>query len=464
VVDRDLKISEMNQAGEAVLGVARQDVLLHGLDEYPSLEPFRRAVLQTLHTGHSFNNLEMELSANGARRTIGFGCGPMVGQVSGGALIYFQDITAKKRLESYLRQSDRLVSLGMMAAGVSHDINNPLNVAMGYTDMLERDGGNPERLKRHAQKIHAALARAAEIANRLLRMARAPANDLKAADLHASIKNVLGLLERKLQVSSLEMNLALDAQIAEVEGDSVELEQLFLNLLVNACDATPGGGRLSIASANQSGIVEVRVRDSGLGIPAAQLPHVFEPFYSTKESGKGTGLGLSICQNIVQRHGGTINVESEAGNGTTFIVRLPLLGQARRRRRAVRQQGAVSSGAGRELALVSDPDGTASLCTIWLEQEGFKIHTFASIADAERALPEGKPITLLVDLGGPGGDNVDALRRLHHQRRVDRVIVLGDSSQVGILRALEDAPPHKVLAKPFSREDLIAALQPARAN
>ena len=462
VADRDLKITELNLAAEQVLGIPRQDALAHALDEYPALGAFKKAALQTLHTGHSFNNLETELTVNGARRTVGFGCGPMLGELGGGVLVYFQDITAKKRVESYLRQSDRLVSLGMMAAGVTHEINNPLNVAMGYADMLERDAGDPERLKKHVQKIHQSIMRAAEISNRLLRMARAPGPDLKASDVHAAIRNVTGLLERKLQVASLELTLKLEAQIAEVEGDPVELEQLFLNLLVNACDATPAGGHLQITSGNQSGIVEVQLRDSGLGIPASQLPHIFEPFFTTKEPGQGTGLGLSICQNIVERHGGTIKVDSETGKGTTFTIRFPLFGQARRRRREARTQAAT--GAGREVALIQDPEGTASLCNIWLEQDGFKVRSFASVTEAEQSLPEGSSITLLVDLGNNGPDNVDALMRLHERNRVESVVVLGNCAQANLLRAMEGAPPHRVLAKPFTRDDLMAALNPAPAE
>jgi signal transduction histidine kinase len=454
VIDRDLRITEMNLAAEQLLGVPRPSVLQRGLEDFPPLDPFHKVALQVLHTGHSFNNLEMELTVNGARRAIGYGAGPMLGEVSGGgALVYFQDITAKKRLESYLRQSDRLVSLGMMAAGVTHEINNPLNVAMGYADLLERDHSDPERIRRHVGKIQSALNRAVEISNRLLRMVRAPSADLKPSDLHTSIKTVVGLLERKLQVSALDLDLSLDAQITEIEGDPVELEQLFLNLLVNACDATPGGGKLKVASTNHSGIVEVRVGDSGLGIAPDHLKQIFEPFYTTKEVGKGTGLGLSICQNIVERHGGTIGVESEPGKGTTFTIRLPLIGQKRRKRRAAAQ--AAAAAANKRVALIADPDGDATLCTIWLEEDGFEVTAYASLDEALKGMPSSRPAALLVDLTQCGSDGIEFMRTVHAGNLADRVVVLGGSPQATLLAAMDDAPPHKVLARPYSRDNLI---------
>jgi signal transduction histidine kinase len=460
VLDRDLRVKEMNQAAEQLLAVPRHRMLGRALDEFAPLASFVKTALQTLHTGHSFNNLEMDLTVDEARRTIGYGVGPMVGAEAGGVLVHFQDITAKRRLEAYLRQSDRLITLGMMAADITHEINNPLGVALGFADLLLPHASEPDLVQTYSRKIQAAIGKAVDVTGRLLHLVRAPATDLRPSDLHQAIGNVCGLLERKLQASSVELEVKLGAQVAEIEGDPVELEQLFLNLMVNACDASPNGGKIRITSANYSGIVEVQVSDSGLGIPSRQLPHVFEPFYTTKEPGKGTGLGLSICRNIVDRHGGTIRADSEAGKGSVFTVRLPLVGQGRT---AIPGPGPVAPPRATERrapglggVLVAD-EATAGLCRIWLEEAGFPVRVYADVLALQRSLGSDRPATLLLNLAIQGLDGVDFLRRVHAEKLAGSVLIMGGTAQAGLLEALEDIPPYRVLSAPLTGEALRSA-------
>lgn len=243
----------------------------------------------------------------------------------GGSITHFLgvavDLTEQRQLERQAMHSDRLVSLGQLAAGVAHEINTPLANVMLIAESVRRRTADPWTRGR-VDSLLVQTESAARIVRGLLDFARRPEPKVGEVDLGGSIRTVVSFLKGK-QPAGAELDVALPAEPVRVRGDRDQLNQVITNLLNNAYDALNGPGRVEVRLAAEPKWVHVTVRDNGVGIPPEVRGHLFEPFFTTKPEGKGTGLGLAICHGIVQSHGGTIEVESELGKGSTFSVHLP---------------------------------------------------------------------------------------------------------------------------------------------
>jgi two-component system, NtrC family, sensor kinase len=252
-----------------------------------------------------------------------------VGPDSGttGTVIIIEDITARVQLEEQLQLSEKMASLGLLAAGVAHEVNTPLTGISSFTQML-LEGADPDDPRtRLLEKIERQTFRAARIVNGLLNLARQGAQgggERTHVDLNGVIGDVLALLEHPLQIGRIKVRRDLLSPAPVVMGIEHKLQQVFLNLFLNARDAMPRGGWLTIVSRIDGDRGVVEVADTGSGIPSEQLSRIYDPFFTTKSIGQGTGLGLSITYGIVREHEGTINVESTVGQGTRFVVSLPL--------------------------------------------------------------------------------------------------------------------------------------------
>ena len=212
----------------------------------------------------------------------------------------------------------------MLAAGVAHEVNTPLTGISSFVQMLMQ-GTDPEDPKTQVlEKIERQTFRAAKIVNGLLNLARPAQVDTGPVDVNAVINDVLSLLEHQMRTGRIQVRKELAATAPVVLGIEYKLQQVFLNLFLNARDAMPKGGWLSIVTRSSPEGAIVEVADTGSGIPADQLSRIYDPFFTTKEIGKGTGLGLSITYGIVQEHGGTITCDSSMGQGTRFTLTLPL--------------------------------------------------------------------------------------------------------------------------------------------
>jgi PAS domain S-box-containing protein len=244
-----------------------------------------------------------------------------------GTIIIVEDISARVQLEEQLQVSEKMASIGLLAAGVAHEVNTPLTGISSFTQML-LEGADPEDPRtRLLEKIERQTFRAAKIVNGLLNLSRqnVPAGgDRAPVDVNAVINDVLGLLEHQLEVGRIKVRRELASPSPLVIGAEHKLQQVFLNLFLNARDAMPKGGWLSIAGRVENGRAVIEVSDTGSGIPSEHLARIYDPFFTTKSIGQGTGLGLSITYGIVREHEGTINVESTVGQGTRFTVSLPL--------------------------------------------------------------------------------------------------------------------------------------------
>ncbi len=250
-----------------------------------------------------------------------------------GRLIIFDDITEREELERRLVQADKLSSIGLLAAGVAHEVNTPLAVISTYAQMLAKQVSGDEQKAKLLDKIAKQTFRASEIVNSLLNFSRTSPTDFADVDLNRVIRETASLVEHQFQKAGVATDLALADSLPVVRGNSGKLQQVFLNLFINARDAMPGGGLLKVSTRAEGGFAVIEVRDTGQGIPQEHLARIYDPFFTTKGPKKGTGLGLSITYGIVHEHEGVIEVDSSVGSGTRFRLEFP--GVAVRRARAV---------------------------------------------------------------------------------------------------------------------------------
>jgi PAS domain S-box-containing protein len=267
----------------------------------------------------------------GEQRTANIAVAPLLSRefIPVGRIILVDDITERVSLEAQLTQADKLSSIGLLAAGVAHEINTPLAVISSYSQMLSKQLRGDTRLGPVLEKITQQSFRAAEIANGLLNFSRTSTTEMRATNLNQVIRDTLSLLEHQFKTAQIDVDLELADELPPIHGNPGKLQQVFLNLLLNAKEAMPGGGRLRVATL-VNGHVEAVVSDSGSGIAPENMKRIYDPFFTTKTAPRpgdkrGTGLGLSVSYGIIQEHAGKIHVESAVGAGTTFHLEFPLL-------------------------------------------------------------------------------------------------------------------------------------------
>jgi signal transduction histidine kinase len=243
-----------------------------------------------------------------------------------GTIIILENITERAHLEEQLRISEKMASLGVLAAGVAHEVNTPLTGISSYTQMLLEQANPDDPQTKLLEKIEKQTFRAARIVNGLLNLSRPSAIDASErapVNINTVVGDVLSLLEHQLEKGSIKIRRELAMAPVVIDGYEFKLQQVFLNLLLNARDAMPRGGWLTIATRLENGEALAEVSDTGSGIPPEHLARIYDPFFTTKASGQGTGLGLSITYGIVREHDGAIHCDSAPGQGTRFTLRFP---------------------------------------------------------------------------------------------------------------------------------------------
>ena len=239
---------------------------------------------------------------------------------------FVRDITERKRMEEQLIIADRLASVGELASGIAHELNNPLTGVIGFTQMV-LDKDIPDDIKEDIQVVYSEAQRAAQVVKNLLTFARKHAPEKQLMSINSIIEKVLELRAYEQRVSNIQVNTQFAPDLPEVMADYFQLQQVFLNIIINAehfMIEAHNGGNLTITTERAEDAIKASFADDGPGIAEENLGYLFDPFFTTKEVGSGTGLGLSICHGIVAKHGGRIYAESELGKGATFIVELPI--------------------------------------------------------------------------------------------------------------------------------------------
>jgi PAS domain S-box-containing protein len=337
------------------------------------------------------------------------------------------DITERKQLEIQLQQSRRMEAVGRLAGGIAHDFNNLLTIIKGYTELaLNRTGLLPE-VRADIQQIESASERAVTLVRQLLAFSRKQILQPKILDLNTIVLGLDNLL-RRLMSEDIEMQTIVGKNVGAVKADPGQIEQVIMNLVVNAREAMPNGGRLVIETSNADlddayarehvtvkpgNYVMLAVSDTGVGIEADALAHIFEPFYTTKASGKGTGLGLSTVYGIVKQSGGYIWVYSEMGRGSSFKVYLPRVGDPVESAVQTVKQTAARRGT-ETILLVEDEPAVRELTRMVLARQGYSVVEATNSEEAERLCENGagEIHLLLTDVIMPGVSGHELAKRI----------------------------------------------------
>jgi signal transduction histidine kinase len=341
--DLEDRVESWNTQIEQLTGISRESALGKPLrDLFPAelVEQFDRVRGETgIHNIYKFelkpraavagvNGHPNGHTATASRlsvATLNIAIAPLVSkdQEQIGRLIIIDDVTDRAELEQRLVQADKLSSIGLLAAGVAHEVNTPLAVISTYAQMLAKQVAEDSQKSIILEKIAKQTFRASEIVNSLLNFSRTSSTSFGPVNVNRVIQETLSLLEHQLQKSGIEIKTHLDPGVPPIQGNAGKLQQVFLNLFLNARDAMAAGGALEVSSYEDGAGARVEVSDTGHGIAPENLHRIYDPFFTTKGAKKGTGLGLSVTYGIIQEHGGSIEVSNRRGGGATFRVELP---------------------------------------------------------------------------------------------------------------------------------------------
>jgi two-component system, NtrC family, sensor kinase len=333
VIDLEDRVLRWNRRAEALVGIDRGRAIGRRLGALFSRQFLDTLVAARRDAPHGASLYRVPLAAaHGDKRQLLVNTAiapfqtPEGGQA--GWIIVLEDITDRANLEEQLRLSEKMAAIGLLAAGVAHEVNTPLTGISSFTQLLlERSDANDPRTEL-LEKIERQTFRAAKIINSLLNLARPSGTDTAPVDINGIVGDVLSLLEHQFKLSHVQVRRELASPAVIVRGVEYKLQQVFLNLFLNARDAMPKGGWLTVSTSRNGSEAIVEVADTGMGIPSEQLARIYDPFFTTKPEGRGTGLGLSVTYGIVQEHGGTLACESIVGQGTRFRLTLPVAEQS----------------------------------------------------------------------------------------------------------------------------------------
>ena len=454
---------------EALLGRRAREIFAPALAEY-----FESVVRQALD-GDAPVHFDYELEIGGEPRWFSGTASPMrpagAGTSGGGGRVLWvaRDVTASKQLEAQLRQAQKMEAVGLLAGGIAHDFNNLLTVITAYGQLLRVEFADGDERREEVEEVLKAAARGAELTRQLLAFGRKQVLRPRVLDVNGVVAGVRPMLARLLGADAT-LDTRLAPSLSRVEADPGQLEQVLLNLTANAGDAMPGGGRVTIETADveldaaavralpglaPGRYVLVSVSDTGVGMDEATRLRVFEPFFTTKGTGKGSGLGLATVYGIVKQSGGAVTVRSAPGEGTTFEIYLP-----RAAREGGRDAGAAppAPAARPTVLLVDDDDAVRSSARRALEGGGYEVLEAAHGAQALDVFAEhgGRVRLLVTDVVMPGLGGHALAERLRAQRAGLPVLFMSGY-------AVPDEPGGgpavaPLLAKPFTAEELLAAV------
>jgi PAS domain S-box-containing protein len=454
----------LNPAWTALLGWSEAELLARPSAEFVHPEDAARtaAVNRDLTAGRTLHRFVNRYRCkDGTYRWFSWDSTPLLAERT--MYGFVRDVTDERRLEEQFRHSQKMEAIGQLASGVAHDFNNLLTVINGYTELL-LDGMTPTDPHRDPlTQVLEAGGRATELTTQLLTFSRKAIVEPKVLDVNQVVESSARMLRRLIgEDVRLETNLA---AVPSVRIDPGQLEQVFMNLAVNARDAMPGGGRLTIASEavdlpdglpTESGdtvrgpCVRVSVSDTGVGMSAAVKAHIFEPFFTTKGPGKGTGLGLATVYGIVRQAGGTIAVESEPGAGTTFHIVLPAV---RDLPTAPKSSIMTVAPRGAETVLIAeDEDGVRHVAKAILEIQGYTVLAAETGDAAARVSAEhtGRIDLLLTDVVMPGMGGRALAEAVRGQRPGTRILYMSGYTDDAVIRSGVEASRDWFIQKPFT--------------
>jgi signal transduction histidine kinase/CheY-like chemotaxis protein len=386
------------------------------------------------------------------------------------------DEAQQKQLEEQLRQAQKMEAVGRLAGGVAHDFNNLLTIIKGHGDLMLEKLQASDPLQRNANQIEKAANRAASLTRQLLAFSRMQVLEPKVLDLNALVAEMCSLLKRLVR-EDISFTFRAGESLGRVKADPGQIEQVIMNLTVNACDAMPTGGKLTVETRNvcvdeafaksrpplsPGNYIGLIVEDTGHGMDASTKERIFEPFFTTKEMGKGTGLGLATVYGVVKQSGGCIWVESEVGKGTRFEVYLPVVHEEE-------EEGASPEGASSKIAaqhsgavlIVEDEEAVRDLAAEFMRSAGYKVLTAKDGRDAMAVAKRSGPIrVLLTDIVMPHMRGPELAKHLKASRKDLKIVYM--SGYLEFNKGNEDfLEGSYFLQKPFSRDSLVSKVDEA---
>jgi PAS domain S-box-containing protein len=452
VVDDRRAIVDLNEAGCDLIGLSHDAAVGLTLDALVPDEPVGRIWERFLRLG-TIEAAATLRRPDGGMRHVEFVATANVRPDRHIAVV--RDLTRQRELETQLRQAQKMEAVGRLAGGIAHDFNNLLTAIAGYSEFLI-EGLDDDRLRRHASEIKKAAARAASLTGQLLAFSRRQVLQPRVLDLNAVVSD-MDMMLRRLIGEDVELVTMLDANLASVQADPTQVEQVIVNLAVNARDAMPNGGSVTIETANvlleESELVELRMADTGVGMTDAERAQLFDPFFTTKEG--GTGLGLATVYGIVEQSGGTIEVDSAPGMGSSFRILLPRVDAHAEEAEEPPASDVPESGS-ETILLVEDEAVVRHLVAEILEANGY---TVLQAGDGPSALEllrrhPGALELLVTDVVMPGMSGPEVAQAVTSMRPGTHVLYTSGytDSAIGHHGVLE--PGIAFLQKPFNAAEL----------
>jgi two-component system NtrC family sensor kinase len=456
-LDADLNIVEVNAAFANQFGEPGSGVSLRAIFDPPGL---KEAIADAARNGRAVRDVELQMiELDNSESTYMVTVSPIEDPSTGARLlVLIDDVTGSVDQRDRIVANTRMVTIGQMAAGVAHELNNPLTAVLGFAQLAMRQATDPT-LRRDLEAIATEAERAGKIVDNLLSFARSERGGDLIFDAAGSIRRILELREYECRVNNIEVVTYLDPEAPLTRADSHQMEQVFLNLLTNSIQAIadgPGRGTVSVGLVAINDRLRISFTDDGPGIPDEVLPRLFEPFFTTKPVGKGTGLGLSICRQIIEDHEGEIRVESHPRRGTTFVIELPVVEIATPSGEVSEQADKRRSYTMLRVLAVDDEPGVTELLSRALGGLGHTVDTTRDGAQALRMIHLADYDAIVLDIKMPGLGGPEVYRCIEGLRPdlADRVMfVTGDTVSTDT-RDFLHSTGRPVLHKPFSLDEL----------
>ncbi|MCF7885649.1 MAG: PAS domain S-box protein [Candidatus Marinimicrobia bacterium] len=397
-----------------------------------------------------------------------------------GVLVTIQDITQRIQLKKQFEQSQKLEAIGQLAGGIAHDFNNMITVITGQAQIATMDINKSNPLHYNLNEIINAAERAAKLTNQLLLFSQNRPVNVHAVNINKIIKKMASMLERLIG-ENINIHFDLESNLWTIEGDDGNIEQVIMNLVINARDAMPDGGDIFIKTGNitisedetkstyhskQGKHVVLTVKDTGTGMDPDTINHIFEPFFTTKQKDKGTGLGLSVIYGIVNNHGGWINVDSQPGEGTTFKIYLPFSSKLDQKNESKRSSIKHFKGQGEKILFVEDEPGILEYGKQLLEQNGYKVDGAKNATEAYQKFhkKQGEYDLVICDVVLPDISGIELVEDLQKKQQDLAVIMSSGYTEEKSKQTKITDKGLPFIQKPYQAQDLLNIMRETLNN